>query len=219
MIAVIKDTRHPGRAAACNDAAQVRDRSPQVPCLQRTAARCAAHGMTGRVIKGDRHPGRAAARSAAAQVRDLSHEVPCLQRSIACCAAHGMTGLGCPNRRALFLKFPIFSRAAPRKGALSPRQMGRLFRPLHARHPGRAAARSAAAQVRDRSHEVPCLQRTLARCAAHGMTGRVIKSDRHPGRAAACNDAAQVRDRSPQVPCLQRSIACCAAHGMTHLTH
>jgi hypothetical protein len=85
----------------------------------------------------------------------------------------------------------------------------------HPRHPGRAAARSAAAQVRDLSHEVPCLQRTASRCAAHGMTGMVIKGDRHPGRAAARSAAAQVRDLSPEVPCLQRTASRCAAHGMT----
>jgi two-component sensor histidine kinase len=39
------------RAAACNDAAQTRDRAARqvagkLPCLQRTVARCAAHGMT-----------------------------------------------------------------------------------------------------------------------------------------------------------------------------
>jgi hypothetical protein len=36
----------------------------------------------------------------------------------------------------------------------------------HARHPGRAAALSGAAQVRDLSHQVRCLPRSTARRAA-----------------------------------------------------
>jgi hypothetical protein len=176
--------RHPGRAAACSAAAQVRDLSHQVPCLQRTASRCAAHGMTGMIIKGARHPGRAAACSAAAQVRDLSHQVPCLQRTASGCAAHGMTGLVIkgarhPGRAAacndaaqvrdLSRKVPCLQRTASRRAAHG--MTGLVIK--GARHPGRAAACSAAAQVRDLFHEVPCLQRTASRCAAHGMTGMI----------------------------------------------
>jgi hypothetical protein len=94
LIAACKTNRHPGRAAARSGAAQIRDLSPQIPCLQRTAAalRCARDDGNDAACKTNRHPGRAAARSGAAQIRDLSppqglcakpHQIPCLQRTAA----------------------------------------------------------------------------------------------------------------------------------------
>jgi hypothetical protein len=108
--------RHPGRAAACNDAAQIRDLSPlkglcakphQIPCLQRIAARCAAHGMTGMRTRRSRIRQTVipdALRHAMTQRRSGTSLrrracAPSRTRSRVCsaplprCAAHGMTGL------------------------------------------------------------------------------------------------------------------------------